>query len=690
MTTGVIRGRVLVRDSGAVVPHAKVAGFGPGSEAAAEADEHGEFVLTGVTAGVAMIGARTRGWASATPEILGVDAGEDVTGVRILVDPAYSISGRVVRGELGASAVKVWAQSLAHGGIPTQVLTDETGAFELVGLTPGSYSVCVGGGSVLEKFEIVEVADRDVHSVRLAVRSGVAVTGRIDPPVVAQVALSVTRDTWADQMFDPNLYRARTESDASGRFSMSNVLSGSFVIAAMAADGRRGESRISIGAEDLSGVVIELTPRRTVRGRVVDAAGAPLGGCHVRCSPMDIPVARRLARERMTESDTTAVDGSFAIVGLDTSRYRISADYPGPSTIARTIEVDLDESDQSDVEIVMELPSSYLRGSIVDVDGAPAMGLFIWANQPNDDGTLVPRGHAQTDRHGRFVIERVHAGTYVLVARDKTRVVTEVSVSTDTDVTIQILPRCSLTVAVSRHGAPARGVSVFLHRGTNMRIAENVDGVYAFPDLVDGEFEYVAYGPAGIATGTVRVAAATSLQIDLGDHASVTGIAIDALTGAPLAGLHLRTLEQRGNTDDAGRFQLAQLRPGAHRISIVTKNHLSYGGDSIPYRASPGQHIDLGRIALPAPVRGEPGTFGMTLMVRDEVLQVERITKDGPAARAGIVVGDEVVVVARHRIPDLGAARAKKLLASDNVPIGQTLTIVLANGRSIELTSVVW
>ncbi|HTL32252.1 MAG TPA: carboxypeptidase-like regulatory domain-containing protein, partial [Kofleriaceae bacterium] len=96
---GTIRGVVVARATGKPVPGAIVdASKGPDPywHGQAIAGDDGTFILPGASDGVVSLEAFADGVASAQPMHVGVGIGEQIDGVRVLVDPAASICGRVV------------------------------------------------------------------------------------------------------------------------------------------------------------------------------------------------------------------------------------------------------------------------------------------------------------------------------------------------------------------------------------------------------------------------------------------------------------------------------------------------------------------------------------------------------------------------------------------------------------------
>ena len=445
---GVVRGRVVARDTGKPVARAIVHAYAGEGFASAEADDDGAFTLRTLDGGMAILSARGRGYASSAPTRLGLDAGKHVDGVEVTVDPAFSISGRVVLHDApsqGIAAVTVRAHNT--GAISASAISNADGAFEIHGVAPGKcYLVADGAGILLQTAVTVVVVDRDIVDVVLMVRRGVTLSGRVEPPGAAQIGLTALGPDPARAMRNMNLHRSNTESDAAGAFSMRGVPIGDFEIFAMASDGRSGRVPVTVGGEDADGFVIHLAPRRSASGRVVDTAGRPLADYHVRLSRLDVSAERRFRTDSSYRSATTAADGSFTLVGLEPGRHELTAQGgTGGSGIAVVI-IDVTDGDRSDVVLTIDLPTAQIRGQILDVDRKPAGGLLVMARRGSHPGS------AQTDRHGNFVIENVPAGTYSLFGLGPTSIPWRSEATTDEPVTIVLSPLGSLTVEVATNG----------------------------------------------------------------------------------------------------------------------------------------------------------------------------------------------------------------------------------------------
>lgn len=399
---------------------------------------------------------------------------------------------------------------------------------------------------------------------------------------------------WDEAVNHGDLVRSRTRSDEHGRFALDHIPPGDIALVAMADDGRTGHLAMRMGAAGLGDLVVALSPRRTIRGRVVDQAGTPIADCKVRPSPLEISNEGGMSRFALDRTVTTTTDGSFVLVGLDRGRWHIDVMGPRSGYAPSGIDVLVTDDEPEVVELTMKVHTAHLRGTVLGRDGAPAMGLTVHAS------TSVH--YAQTDRHGAFSIQPVAAGTYRLVITGESRkpLADVAEVLTGSDVTITIPPACSLTVRASRDGMPARSVSVCCNRPSHGDFAENVAGTHTFLELLAGEYEVVAFGPEGVAAANVRVDGESAIDLALEDFASVTGVLVDAITGAPRPHHRIQVEEAWTDTDADGRFELRVCR-GERQIALGGRATQCGDPPKIPYRARPGEHVDLGRIVFPPP-----------------------------------------------------------------------------------------
>ena len=97
-----------------------------------------------------------------------------------------------------------------------------------------------------------------------------------------------------------------------------------------------------------------------------------------------------------------------------------------------------------------------------------------------------------------------------------------------------------------------------------------------------------------------------------------------------------------------------------------------------------------GTIRIVPPRTGEAGTFGMATEPDGDVLRVTSVKDGGPAAAAGIVVGDKITSIAGQPVKALTPAHAQKMIASGAIATGDSVTVGLERGPSITLTAIKW
>lgn len=702
---GVVRGQVVASDTGNPVPDAEVNGFGGRDFSTTRTDGDGTFTLRGLHDGTITIAARGRGYATAKPTTLELGIGEHAEHVRVAVDPAFSIAGRVVAKEdhtRGLGGVMVNAMAMGDRIWPVQDLSDVDGNFELVGLLQGQYMLSADKrGMLFEGGVPVAIGDADVSDITIEMRTGATLSGRVDPPVAAQIALArVGGDAFMANDIDAvSIAKARTESDARGVFTLRDVPSGDFEVTAMAKDGKSGTVPVTVVGGDQSDLVIRLSPRVTLTGRVIDTNGAPVSGVYVFNNRVDAPLATRFKRDGIYRGATTGANGGFKIVGLEAGIWQLSVTEPkGASNIGK-VEVDVSTGrDRDGVTITIDARDASLRGTVVGSDRKPVSGAQVRAmREVSGEGRrqfYSPGEPTRTDASGNFAISKLRAGSYTLVVEGP-RGASRANVSgvkTGESVTITLAPLSSLTIAVTHRGAPARSVNVSCWgpAGT-LGLEAEFDDAHTFSEVAQGEWRCEVSSADGSASATFMVGnEPAKFKLALDDYASVTGVAVDALTDRPVSKLTVMARGTSAQTDDSGHFVLERLPAGSGELLVMPTEQIGVGHDKIPYTAKPGERVDLGRVKVVPPRNGDVGTFGLTVEIGDKALTVAKVKNGGPADIAGIKAGDSILAVNALPVGTIGLKRAQRLLTSESVGVGQTVTLTLVNGSSSTLTAIKW
>jgi hypothetical protein len=622
---GSIEGRVLARATGQPVEGAIVSRSGEESGGfvvegigvdQAVTDAEGRFRLRGLPSGVARLSAAARGYATRQPVEVVLGVAEHVGEVEILVDAALTISGFVVaRGdeERGLQGVLVGAFSFQPPRLYVAAAPSAAdGYFEILGVQPGGYTVGAVGEDALPNLlgTSAHVQDQDVTDVLVVMDGGVHLRGRVSPAVPARISVRIDSEGLSIGTMMQAMSNAivRAHADDAGAFDLHPVAQGSITLVAEADDGSRGELAVEVGQADVEGLVIELQPRASIRGRVVDAHGAPGSGLAVTFrNPKPTPAGGISIGPGGTPGDhrsaTTDEDGNFEVDGLDAGDYEVTvaaargpvlewAEPEDPAKPRAPIAVAVADGERREgLLLAVEACDGVIRGVVVGADGEPAADAWVTAvrsdsarewmagltggseegeveaqsNDEREDAKARERGLRQwermgfaeppvlTDEAGRFEIGGLRSGSYRLHAeahKDGARGSIE-DVTLGADVRVTLAPLAGLEGLVRRGGQPVREYTVSL-QGPSSRQQQVYapDGRFAIGRLDAGDYEVVVRCGEGTAKAEVEIAegGTTSVTLEIGGWASLRGLVVDASTGDPIPGLSVTVMGDGGTS----------------------------------------------------------------------------------------------------------------------------------------------
>ncbi len=737
----VLAGRVIDVD-GTAVADAEVT---PGGEdvwgdARTLTDAEGRFRLTRLEPGrYKPIARHARGVGQVGNSVrLGV--GETREGLAITVHPAASVRGRVVIAGEPPTPCDLASVSLQgeHAGNAGDAATTADGEVEIPGLLPDTYRVQVRceGKLARPKYEPIVLADADSEGHVWKVDAGAALRGRVQDASGAAVPGASLWAAPADNAGRGQQAFAAAVSDPSdGSFELAGLLPGRYDVHVSAEGFVESVPPPQATIPEAGDGDITLTLQRggVIEGRVVDEHGQAVAGATVRVSGL-----------RWRNSASTGDDGHFRIDAVEAGEHRVfasedwQAQMRAPGSSDDDIQgerVTVRDGEAARVELRVESQSGRIRGRVVDDTGGPVDDAFLTSTRERDSAAAAAAGNRErarwggwdrppvlTDADGEFTLEQLAAGKHTIVAMRKgggEGVVEHVEVgSTGVVVTIAAGGRIAGTVGSSSGASPTRftihasddaqGIArseTFFHAG----------GTWSIDDLPPGKYQVRVESDDGAAQTEVALAAGevkSGVKLELTPLVDVRGTVVDLETGEPVAGLQVLIAARAGGfsfsfgedgerenvTDDGGAFTVEHAPSGKVTIMVVPR---SFGGDT-PYGWTriaaqiPGDaatyELPALRVAKRRTKRGQrPGDLGFELAESPPDQVDEAVTKTvavvrprGPAAAAGLAVGDEIVAVDGHDVRGVEGYRYPALVG---IPEGQRVTLELAGGRTVAIVA---
>lgn len=154
-------------------------------------------------------------------------------------------------------------------------------------------------------------------------------------------------------------------------------------------------------------IVLRVGRGGAVRGRVADATGRALAGVRVRAFD-EVPMASREA--------ATDADGRFELRGLGIRSW-LAVEAPGFASRGVPVEKTGPPDDPAVVDVTLEV-GARIAGRVVRGDGSPRVRVLVKATKRELAWIPIELPSALTDEQGRFVLEHVPAGAWVVATAD--------------------------------------------------------------------------------------------------------------------------------------------------------------------------------------------------------------------------------------------------------------------------------
>jgi hypothetical protein len=466
---------------------------------------------------------------------------------------------------------------------------------------------------------------------------------------------------------------------------------GRWTLAAAAADGHLpfapewGQSPVLLEArpgEVVRGLVVALAPADTLVGLVVDPAGAPVAGAEVRVlgggagATALVPLADRFR---------SGADGTFRFTApeaavLEARKEGFAAGRARLDFAARvTRKVTIRLGPRGDAPLA-------ISGVVEERGGGPAEDALVSAVRK--DRPFSPPASARTDVEGRFVLDGLVPGSWVLTAtRPGSAPASTQAAAGTSDVRLRLGAGGALAGRVRdrRTGAPVAPFTVLV-QGAETRGISVVDpaGTYALDDLSPGDAAVQVVAPGYAPSPEVRVAIpqpgapAATLDFDLAPGGTLTGVVVERGSGRPIADARVEVegappslgvpVRSEAATDRDGRFTLVGL--AATRVSILAFADGHHGrilsAPPIPEGETRGPiTIELTPVAPGEDPRLELAGIGATIAKAGDAIRLESVIAGGGAALAGLVAGDDILAIDGVPVKAMALADAPPLLRGD-------------------------
>ncbi|HSS02048.1 MAG TPA: carboxypeptidase-like regulatory domain-containing protein [Kofleriaceae bacterium] len=367
--------------------------------ATTETDERGRFSLW-VRPGPLSVSASADGYA---PQVA---TGRAPGAVELQLIPEASLAGTVVDAATGQpiAGARVTLTDNERFADFTTALTGSDGTYLIGGLSPGRYSAEARSEHRYGRTEgslLVGIGQRvDGANIKaspaLHIEGKLVVAGSGQPCPDGDVVLR-------DGAHQINM---RLREMPGGIHLGDGALPATYAVTATCEGfASRSYPPIAITDKDVTGVVWEVDPGATVRGKVTTHAGEPVDGAGVS--------ARPAGSERFGDGQFgwSAPDGSYELRGLRPGSYRMevtTARAPAPEA---GFSIEVGAGAVIERNLVLD-DGGTLQGTVVDAQGAPVAGMYIQTRAASERFPRSSRNECKSDGTGAFACAALTPGDY--------------------------------------------------------------------------------------------------------------------------------------------------------------------------------------------------------------------------------------------------------------------------------------
>ncbi|WIG93366.1 carboxypeptidase regulatory-like domain-containing protein [Myxococcus sp. SDU36] len=656
----------VVDAKGQPVADAEVMAAGATAPVRVTTGDGGGFALE-VNAGTWVVSARRGDRLGRVPGPLSVAPGETLRGLVVTLGAASGLTGTVstVEGAPVRGAVLVASPAGGQGELGRAASKDDGGW--RMDAPPGEYDVTVrAAGMTGRVFEAV-VVNPGGHTpldVRLepatAALEGLVVDAEGRPLEGAQVRAE-------PESFSGVAHTALT--DAEGAWRLEGLEAGPTSVRARREGSRRWTSRMeTLKAGVITRVDFTLADSGSVWGQVTRASGGPL------TEPALVHAVPRGGSS--TASTETDAQGQFQLE-LPAGVYQLVALRHQTPAIYFHMESDPFVTVPSGGAVRQDLllkEDPVLSGVVLEPSGVPSPLAIVAAIQGGD---FPMTRKERADEAGQFALPPRPQGAspLELVAHNAGRVGRLSAAHEDqAPLTVRLEPAATLRGrVVAGSGAAPEGFVLELLEADGEALPwagawpttrRFTGGTFLLPDAPAQALKVTVRtedGRTGEAQVTLRPGGTSDVEVPLtGGVSSISGRAVWSRGGGPAPGVAVFLDKAVGGRPEAftgqdGRFRLSDVRPGIHTVRLLPPEGRV---ETRTVKVAEAEATDVGDVTV-SPRRATPGTLGAGFSEDRGHVAFAWLTPDGPAARAGVNVGDRLVAVDGQVVRDSTEAESR-------------------------------
>ena len=358
------------------------------------------------------------------------DQAEEAVERTLTLEVGQPIAGRVFGPEdepvVGAKIMAMrYSNQISSRG---EAVTDENGNFLIPDLSQGSFNLSVNAkGYRVASHNRVQVGDVNVQveMIKQACVSGKVLDASGKP--ITNFTATVLRTSTPDDSQQAPIYentdiKEKIEASADGSYTLCGLNPGTFVLKVRGKGLAPGLSQTFTVADGqvLPDVTVQLSAGGSIKGRLVDADGAAVGGAKLatlddehgdaNLDPFLGGLVDTSTTQRKGKSDA---EGYFELPLLNPGRYRLKIEHPRYTTeMIRGVVVN--EGGSADVGAITLASGGSVVGTVYDASGSTVSRATVRLLRTDHDETYSYQVRA--DAQGAYRIEHVKPGAYKLSA----------------------------------------------------------------------------------------------------------------------------------------------------------------------------------------------------------------------------------------------------------------------------------